>query len=224
MQPPASVLPRLDAVVALIFLGVAPWANKKRRHRADERDSADLAVSLARRSVNLRAKRCDAFETRSRSRSRPASARARRSGLQTRPRARLTSLRRRDRVQTPARTMHRRCVQRPRGLPSRAAYFFLPGEPASGPCLANPPAAAAPVAADFAALSFFGFFASLWLRNCPLAITRLPRPPTADSPSIIDRKIYYSAFPCESPSTDDAGDLAGAVFRSMNSGASFLLS
>jgi plasmid stability protein len=38
-------------------------------------------------------------------------------------------------------------------------------------------------------LSFFGFFGSLWLRNCPLAIIRLLKVrATADSRSILDRK------------------------------------
>ncbi len=79
-----------------------------------------------------------------------------------------------------------------RRRPARFAHFFAPGEPACGPCLAKPLGAEAPAAADFA-LSFFGFLASLLLRNCPLAITRLPRSPDwRFAVSIIDRKAFIA--------------------------------
>ena len=78
-----------------------------------------------------------------------------------------------------------RLSSKPRRRPARGAHFFFSGEPASGACLAKTLAAGTPAAADFA-LSFFGFFGSLWLRNCPLAIIRLLR--SSDSRFAVGRR------------------------------------
>jgi len=51
-------------------------------------------------------------------------------------------------------------------------YFFFGADPAGCPVLENP-AAVVGAGAAFT-LSFFGFFASLLLRICPLAIFALP--------------------------------------------------
>lgn len=84
----------------------------------------------------------------------------------------------------------------------RVAYFFAPGEPACGPCLAKPLGAEEPAAADFA-LSFLGFLASLLLRNCPLAITRLPRSPHWRFAVDHRSQSVYNAFTTWAPSTDE---------------------